>query len=129
MLKGVFFAMFASIAMSLTSYDLIGTESWFTGLVCGALTAWVWSQSSRLSQILGSLGVLLLIATATGIIPVIEDVSLRSFFNGMSYGFPFGWVIIGLATWPRSGSYLLRVAKQSDDKLAIRILNRLGINK
>jgi hypothetical protein len=129
LLRGALFGMLFSLVMSLMSYELIGTESWFTGLACGALTAWAYSQSSALARTLGAVGVLLLIAAATGVIPVIKDASGRSFMNGMSFGFVFGWVLIGLATWPRSGSYLMRVAKSSDDEVVVRLLTRLGIKK
>ncbi len=116
------------LGISLWNYELIGMEGWWIGCGCGMATAWAWSQSRVASALLGLIGVIGLISIAVGVAPEANGVVGRTFFNGMSLGFLLGWVLIGIATWPRSGEFLHRMAEYSDDQFSIRLLRKMGIH-
>lgn len=128
MLRILIAAIAFGMGMAIWHYPLFFEPGWCQGIACGVAIAWVWSKSPSAAALLGAAGVLGLIAIAVGAFPPVE-IAARPLFNGMSLGFMLGWLIVGVFAWPRSGAYLMRLAQMSDDKPAIRLLRRIGIQE
>jgi hypothetical protein len=103
-------AVAVTLLMVISGFDLFGLAHWWVGLGAGAVVAIAWLINRRVGQILGLIGVALLILAMAGVaknMPVAD----RALFNGMALGTMLGLGIGAAWRWRRIRPTVVELAR------------------
>jgi hypothetical protein len=112
-----------TLVVVVTNRELVGTQEWLTGLLCGFGLGWAWTRSNALRRIVSFSGVAMFVVMLTGLIPTSTS-EARSFFQGMSIGMPACMAALLVIEWPRAYAYLRARAVALDDDESVQWLDK-----